>query len=99
MCQRDLLPARLDLEDYPIQLRRRISHRENLPPQIIVRYLRGVAEKCLAFNSKSHLGILDHILAPMLPLNLAGCGVKVPVQIQEAQLDSSALAGFSANRD
>jgi hypothetical protein len=44
-----------------------------------------------------YCGILDHVQAPMLALNLAGCGVKVPVQIQEAQLDSSALAGCSAN--
>jgi hypothetical protein len=34
----------------------------------------------------------------MLALNLAGRGVKIPVKIQETQLDSSGLTGFSPNR-
>jgi hypothetical protein len=97
MRQRDLLPARLDLEDYPTQLRRRISHRENLPPQIIVRYLRGVAGKCLVFNSKIHLGILDHILAPVFSLHFARGGVKASAIIQKAQFHGSSLAGCATD--
>jgi hypothetical protein len=46
-----LLSARLDLEDQPIQLWRRISQRENLPPQSFVRHLPGVAGNFLAFDS------------------------------------------------
>jgi hypothetical protein len=66
-----------------------------VPAQLLIRHLRSPTGKPCGFDAYLYDGILEHILAPVLPLNSTRRCVKASLIINKAEFHGPSSAGLA----
>src|SRR6185369_17360356 len=89
---------RSELEYDPLQQRRRIAKLQDAAAKLFVVHPPGVAREALASGGDRHGGILAHIAAPMLALDVARRRVEFSIQPDQPKLEGALQAAVAADR-